>query len=171
MIKSALLGVAIALVLFGAVTVVLRWRYQHQQEERAAERLPELRAEAFKAAKLCDSVVDESLAPAMAMAMSKFGFYLATDRKRLSETLTTVVEPVISSRQMACSNAKTSLELFIEKSPTLDAFAMPRLVRAHAHLVRLDALEHELDATRDAIDHGANDAELLAHFARLRSRP
>jgi hypothetical protein len=166
-IKSALLGVAIALVLLGAVTVVLRWRYQHQKVEHAAERLPELRAEAFKAAKLCDDV-DESLAPTMAMGMSKFGFYLATDRKRVAETLTTVAEPVISSRQIACNDAKTSLELFIEQSPTLDAFAMPRLMRANAHLARLDALERELDATRAAIAAGASDAELREHFARLR---
>jgi len=166
-IKSALLGVAIALVLFGAVTVVLRWRYQHQETERAAERLPELRAEAFKAAKLCDDV-DESLTPTMTMGMANFGIYLATDRQRLANTLSTVIEPVINSRQMACNDAQASLELFIEKSPTLDAFAMPRLMRTHAYLARLDALEHELHATLDAIGHGASDDELRAHFARLR---
>lgn len=167
MIRSALLGVVIALLLLGAVTVVLRWRYARQKEERAAEHLPEVRAQAFHAAELCDSAIG-SLSSTMTTGMANFGFYLATDRERLARTLTDVVEPVISSRQGACGEAKTWLEIFIRDSPTLDAFAMPRLMRANAHLARLAALEHELDATRDAIARGATDDELRAHFARLR---
>ena len=61
-----LLGVGLALALLAGAVVVLRWREARKEDRRAAERLPELRAEAFKAAKLCDDV-DESLMPTIAI--------------------------------------------------------------------------------------------------------
>lgn len=165
--RRLLLAVGAVVVLAVLAVWLMRWREMRKREEHAAKVLPDLHDEAFAAADKCDAA-DQSLRSTMAVGTARFGFYARTDRPRLAQTLTEVVQPIISSRQTACEHARTLLGMYVHDSPTLDHEAIARLARVHAHLAHLEALAAEMQATSKAIADGATDDELDRHFDRLR---
>lgn len=166
--KRWFIAVGVVAVIAVATVGILRWREMRKREEYAARMLPEEHADAMVAAGVCDAGL-KSLTSTMALGTARFGFDLTTDRRRLAQTVTDVVTPILSSRQTACEHARTLLDLYIQHSPTLDADAIVKLARTHAHLTRLAALAAAMLSTRDAITAGAGDDELRLHFERLRA--
>jgi hypothetical protein len=167
-VKRLFIAVGVVAVIAVTTVGVLRWREMRKREEYAARMLPEEHADAILAAGVCDTAI-KSLTSTMTLGTARFGFYLTSDRRRLAQALGDVVTPILSSRQTACEHARTLLELYIQHSPSLDADAVGKLARTHAHLTRLAALAAAMQATRDAITAGASDDELRRHFERLRA--
>ena len=165
--KRLLLAGGIVAAIAIAAVGVLRWRETRKREEYAAKVLPEQHDEAFVAADECEAGA-RSLRPTMAVATSRFSFYVTTDRRLLAKDLADVVTPIISSRQTACEHARSLLEIYMRTSPVLDTVAIARLAHVHAHILRLEGLAAAMQATRDAITAGATDDELRRHLMRLR---
>jgi hypothetical protein len=167
-VKRGIIAVVVVAVIAVAAVGVLRWREEQKRAEYAAKMLPDQHDQAFIAASDCD-VADQSLQPTMTVGTARFGFTLLNDRKQLAKTLAETITPIISTRQTTCEHARTMLEIYISNSPALDAVAVAKLARVHAHLLRLASLAAAMQATREAITAGASDDELRRHFERLRT--
>jgi hypothetical protein len=162
--KRLLLVLAVVAVALGMVLAGLIWHDSRVHAENRRDALEHLREEARQLVKYCEL---DGFSSRVAMGTSKFELYLDLGKpEEVSRALSDVVVPVIDAQELACSSAKTDIELFQRDADAPDRWIdaqQPKVVANLAVIARTRAASAAVEASLPA------GPALRANIAALRA--
>lgn len=168
--KRAIVITAIVVAVLGVVVAVLVWQESNQRAKSRKRALEFTRTEARELVGYCDL---GGFATQIEEGTSHFGLYIATDRARAAKTLDEVVMPVIAAREVACSSAKSDLEL-LKQDGEPDAWVDRQLPVIAANRATIAATRAAAQAFKAGLADPATSGDELVHRAsaiRAAARP
>jgi hypothetical protein len=145
------IAIAVAAVA-GGVAIGLRVHHARIEADNRHAYAEHARDEARTLIAQCENRA--GLANSLAMATSKFGFYIATgDRANPRRVMVDVIAPLVSAYELACSTAKTDIEIVAQDAAEPDSWIDVKgeeVAEQIKFLAGVRAAVHALDIAVDA---------------------